>query len=352
MNKAYKWSFFFIGLIFVTLIVLLKPYYIFVTRTLKISPLKLIFTKGSLNIYDNQVNILFLGIAGENHDGPNLSDSIVVLNYNFKNNKITTISIPRDIWSNTLKDKINSAFAYGEAKKPGSGGFILARAEISSIIGLPVQYAAVIDFDKFKELIDFVGGIEVEVENSFVDNQFPIAGEENNDCNHDPEYKCRFETISFSKGKTLMTGETALKFVRSRNADGKEGTDFAREKRQQKVIEAVKNSILRIISKPDIKSFEKLYSLLEGLVKREINNQQVATIIKNIVVKRKSEFKKISLEESLFTNPPLDNYKYDGLWVLIPKNEDFSIVHKYIECSLSSNDSSLDCLKDKGKNNK
>ncbi|KKP68569.1 MAG: Cell envelope-related transcriptional attenuator [Candidatus Roizmanbacteria bacterium GW2011_GWA2_35_19] len=352
MNKAYKWSFFFIGLIFVVSIVLLRPYYIFMIRTLRISPLKLIFTKGSLNIYDNQVNILFLGIAGKNHDGPNLSDSIVVLNYNFKNNKITTISIPRDIWSSTLKDKINSAFAYGEAKKPGSGGFILARAEISSIIGLPVQYAAVIDFDKFKELIDFVGGIEVEVENSFVDKQFPIAGEENNDCNNDPEFKCRFETVSFSKGKTLMTGETALKFVRSRNAEGKEGTDFAREKRQQKVIEAVKNSILIIIAKPNIKSFDKLYSLLDGLVKREVNNQQVATIVKNIVIKRNPELKKISLDESLFINPPLDNNKYDGLWVLVPENEDFSIIHKYIECSLTSNNPSLDCLKDKGKENK
>ena len=59
-----------------------------------------------------------------------------------------------DIWSDTLQDKINTAYAYGEAKKTG-GGLTLAKAELSNIIGQPVQYAAVIDFSKFETLIDF-----------------------------------------------------------------------------------------------------------------------------------------------------------------------------------------------------
>src|SRR3990167_8248929 len=220
------------------LVILIRPYYLFVTQTLKVSPLKTFFSIDGLKTYNSHVNILFLGIAGEDRDGPNLSDSIVVVSYNLNANHLTTISIPRDVWSEALRDKINSAYAYGEAKKKGTG-FILAKAEVESIIGQPIHYAAAVDFDQFEELINFLGGVEVNVENSFTDKEFPITGKENDLCNDDLEYKCRYKTISFTKGITLMDGQTALNFVRSRHAIGSEGTDFAREKRQQKTIEEI-----------------------------------------------------------------------------------------------------------------
>jgi len=319
----------------VILTIIIRPYYIFTDKTLNISPLKTLLGRSSLITYNNQVNILLLGIAGDNHDGPNLSDSIIVANYNFVTNKITTISIPRDIWSNTLKDKINSAYAYGEAKKPKKGGFILARAEVSAIIGLPIQYAAVIDFDKFKELIDFLGGITVDVENSFTDEKFPVTGKENDNCNGDKELKCRYETISFTKGKTTMNGETSLKFVRSRNAVGNEGTDFAREKRQQKLIDGVKDALIKKVLKPDLENYTKLYDLLNHLVKRDVTNQQLAFIAKNIIFKGNLLQRKIALGENFFINPPLGDPDYNGLWVLAPKSGNFDLIHNYIACQLS-----------------
>src|SRR5689334_8578368 len=87
-------------------IVIIGPYYNFLTKTLKISPLKTLLTFGVPNSYDNQITIVILGIAGGNHDGPNLSDSISVFNYNIKNNKLLTVSLPRDIWTDTLRSKI------------------------------------------------------------------------------------------------------------------------------------------------------------------------------------------------------------------------------------------------------
>ncbi len=313
---------------------IIKPYLDFINKDLNISILKTLFSKDSLKTYDDQVNILLLGIAGGNHDGPNLSDSITVLNYNLKTNTLTTISIPRDIWSNSLKDKINSAYAYGEAKKPNSGGFILAKAEISEIVGMPIHYALVINFNQFKNLINYLGGIDVEVENSFVDKRFPITGKENDDCGGDPEYNCRYETISFQKGLTHMDGETALKFIRSRHAEGKEGTDFAREKRQQKVIEAIKNKLIKRLKSLNIKNYQDLYKIFNELIKRDINNQQVAIILKNIILKKDFQQKKITLDQNLFFNPPIPNNEYNGLWVLIPKNNDYTIIHKFIRCNI------------------
>ena len=279
---------------------------------------------------------MLLGIAGGAHDGPNLSDSIVVANYNFKTNKLTTISIPRDIWSETLEDKINSAYAYGEAKKPNLGGFILSKAEVEAIVGLPIQYSAVIDFEKFKELIDFVGGIDVQVDNSFVDKKFPITGKENDDCGGDETFACRYETISFSKGKIHMSGETALKFVRSRNAEGKEGTDFARESRQQKVIEAAKDKLAEMAKKLNLKTYQQLYGIIDRLVKRDISNQQAALIAKNVIFKRNFSWEKISLSETFFTNPPLSENVYNGLWVLVPSDNNYTLIHRYIICRLQS----------------
>lgn len=335
--KTKKFNFFILILIFIFLflsIFFLYPYLNFAKKELNISLIKTFFSKNLVKTYNNQVNILILGIAGENHEGPNLSDSITVVNYNFKTNTLTTISIPRDIWSDTLKDKINSAYAYGEAKLPGKGGFILAKAEISEIIGMPIQYASVINFEQFKELINYLGGIDVEVENSFVDKKFPIKGKENDNCEGDPEYKCRYETISFKKGINHMDGETALKFIRSRHAEGKEGNDFAREKRQQKVIEAIKEKIISKIKRLDIKNYKELYFAFNKIIKRDISNQELAIIFKNILIKKNLKQKKIILEEEFFINPPVDNLKYKGLWVLIPKNKNYSTIHQYIKCKL------------------
>ncbi|MFH0979591.1 MAG: LCP family protein [Candidatus Roizmanbacteria bacterium] len=331
-------------------ILLIRPYIVFINKTIKVSIIKALFSKDSLKTYDNQVNILFLGIAGGSYDGPNLSDSIIVANYNFKTNKLTTVSIPRDIWSDTLQDKINSAYAYGEAKKPNGGGFILSKAEVEAIVGLPIQYSAVIDFDQFKELIDFVGGIEVEVDNSFVDKKFPIVGYEDDDCDGDKTYSCRYETISFTKGKTNMNGDTALKFARSRNAEGKEGTDFSRENRQQKILEAAKNKLLGSAKKLNLKTYQELYAIIDKLVKRDITNQQAAIIAKNIVFKGNFKQQNIILGEDFFINPLISSNQYNGLWVLIPTDNTYSIIHQYIGCNLKTQ-SNCERLKNKGKQN-
>src|SRR3989339_812586 len=290
------------SILLIIFIVLLRPYYLFITQTLKVSPIKTLLSLDGLKTYNNHVNILFLGIAGDDHEGPNLSDSIVVVSYDLKANHLITISIPRDVWSEALNDKINSAYAYGEAKKKGAG-FILAKAEVQTIIGQPVHYGAAINFDQFEELIDFLGGVEINIESSFIDKEFPIAGRENDLCVDDPEYKCRYKTVSFTKGITLMDGQTALNFVRSRNAIGSEGNDFAREKRQQKVIEAIKDSLITFVKKNNIVQYKKLYDLADKLVKRDINNQQLAIIFKNIILKRNFKQEKIVLSKDFFINP-------------------------------------------------
>ncbi len=322
----------FFAVLFLSLFIIAKPYYAFVTKTLSVSPFKALFSNNSLKTYEDQVNILLLGKAGEDQEGPNLTDTIMIANYNLKTNGLTTVSIPRDIWSATLRDKVNSAYAYGEAKKPG-GGFILAKSEISTIAGIPVHYATAIDFNKFKELIDYLGGIEIEIERSFQDRKFPIEGRENDDCDGNKEFKCRYQTVTFTRGKKIMDGKTALKFVRSRNAEGPEGTDFARELRQQKVLVAVIDKTLSYIKKPNIENYRNIYTLLNNIVKRDIDNQQLAEIFKNIFLNQNFSLNKTALAEDLFTTPPISG-EYDYRWVLIPRSGNFDSIHSFIKCEL------------------
>ena len=320
-----------------TLIFLIfKPYYDFLVKTIKISPIKTLIESNSIKKVDDQVNILILGIPGGQHDGPNLSDSIIVVNYNYTKNRIITISIPRDIWSDTLRDRINSAYAYGEDKMPG-GGLKLAKAEVAAIIGMPIQYSAVINFAQFDDLVDYLGGVDVVVETAFVDHDFPIEGRENDLCHGDPEYRCRYETISFTKGMRHMDGKTALKFVRSRHAEGNEGTDFARGRRQQLVILAIKDNILKIVKSLDLARIKKLYQNIDKLVSRDITNQQVAILLKKIVLKKKLYQKSFYLSHEAFDVP--DYRLYDGKYVLVPHGGgDFTPIHEYVSCLLKSED--------------
>lgn len=355
------------SVILIAFIILIRPYYLFATQTLKVSPIKTLLSLDGLKSYNGHVNILFLGIAGVDHEGPNLSDSIVVISYDLKSNHLTTISIPRDVWSAALRDKINSAYAYGEAKQKG-GGFILAKTEVGTIIGQPVHYALATNFDQFQELIDFLGGINVDVEKTFDDYAFPIPDEQlsESSCGHSDAdiqiftdsnpseeeiwkyFPCRYKHIHFDAGMIHMDGQTALNFVRSRHAVGSEGTDFAREKRQQKVIEAIKNELISFAKKPNINQYKKLYSLVDKLVKRDINNQQLAIILRNIVLKKNFTQEKIVLSENFFINPVTNLDRYNGLWVLTPVNDDIKVVHNYIDCRLSQK---TDCEKLKEKRN-
>ncbi len=312
----------------VILFFILLPYYRFATNVLKVSPLKSLFGYGDLKMINSRVNILVLGIPGGNHDGPTLSDSITVMNYDTKTNIVRSVGVPRDVWSGTLQDKINSAYAYGEAKKDG-GGLILSKAEIGSIIGEPVQYAVVINFHEFIDLIDLLGGVDVQVERSFVDKEFPIEGKENDECGGDPDYKCRYKTVSFTKGLTHMSGETALTFVRSRNADGDEGSDFSRNKRQQLAMGAIKERVAGIILTFNLNKMESLYKSVDSLIKRDISNQQLTYLMRNIVLKRNFKQSTTALPQELFTVPSYEDY--EGRYVLIPEDASFSAIHSYVK---------------------
>ncbi len=299
---------------------------------------RLVFDAGAdLKPIDGRVNILLLGIPGGSHDGADLTDTILVLSFHEKNQSLAMISVPRDIWSDTLKDKVNSAYHYGELKsrETGSasgrkkGGLVLSKAIVSDMVGLPIQYALVLDFSGFRKVIDLIGGIEVNVPASFTDAEYPVPGKENDECGGDTEFRCRYEPLHFDGGIQVMDGNRALQYVRSRHAEGDEGSDFARSRRQQEVILALKAKLMSrdIYFHPG--KFNNLYAAFDEATDTDMNIGELLTVGKLFIKTPKEKTLRISLEELLYT-PPSSWY---GRYVLLPE-ESFEAIHTFVKSSL------------------
>lgn len=262
------------------------------------------------------ISILVLGKGGEGHTAPNLTDTIMLVNLNTNLTKTTVLSLPRDIWIPEIRAKLNSSYYWGKQK--GGNGFDLASQNVYSVTGITPTYFAVVDFSLFKDLIDTVGGINVDVLSSFTDEKYPIEGKENDLCDGDKLYKCRFETIKFEKGIQKMDGATALKFVRSRNSTGDEGTDLAREKRQQKIIESLKEKLFsnEILLNPS--TMKSLYDVAIAHVETNIDKKTFLTIGR-FVFESRNNIKFLSVPEE-FIKISQNEKKYDMQYVFIPEN--------------------------------
>lgn len=329
----------------------------------------LVFDRGvSLKQTDNKINILILGIGGGSHDGPNLTDTIILATLDQNNNKITLSSIPRDLWFPSLEKedkKINSAYAYGESVRKG-GGLALAEAAVRRITGQDVDYGIRIDFSGFVKAVDIVGGLDVDVENSFDDYQYPISGKEDNPCGKTPEelqtlatasaeqlvqeLPCRYKQLHFNKGLQHLDGETALEFVRSRHAVGDEGSDFARSKRQEKVIKAFKDKILSAQTLINPAKILNLYNVLKDSIDTDIKQDEFDDFVRLAQKMKQVKINSAVIDtgdekaqrQGLLINPPITS-DYNLEWVLIPRlgNGNFTEIQKYIDCEIKIGNCSI-----------
>jgi len=273
---------------------------------------------------DDRINILLLGIGGKDHDGGLLTDTIILASLKPSEKKLSLLSIPRDLAvpiENMGWRKINSVNAYAEMKTPGSGGLAVSQT-ISDIFQIPVDYYATVDFAGFEKIIDDLGGIKVNVENTFDDYKYPILGSEN------APWDQRWEHLHIDQGEQIMNGQLALKYVRSRHALGVEGSDFARSRRQQKVLEAVKEKVmsLNVLFKPNMIS-----KIISDINENYSTNLKIWEIVKLWGLAK--DIKSANIQSRVLDNSPsgllVDTIGEDGAYLLSPRSGDFSEI-KYL----------------------
>lgn len=329
---------------------------------------RIIFHRASaLHSTNGRIGVLILGIGGGTHDGPDLTDTIIYANLDPQKNKISLISIPRDLWVPDLSAKINTAYADGEVNG-NHKGLILAKAAVGKVIGQPIDYGFRLDFNGFVKAVDEVGGIDVTVEHTLDDYAYPIEGKEDDPCGLTSEeiqaftatdsaevdlqqkFSCRLKHLHFDAGYQHMDGTTALEFVRSRHAIGSEGSDFARSRRQHLVIEAFRAKLLSLQILLNPGKLVTLYSILQDSVDTDIQQEEITLFIE---LAQKMQHATISSSvidygdytsnrPGLLINPPISQ-TYNFASVLIPRIGDgnFSEIQSYVSCFITKDNCTI-----------
>lgn len=158
---------------------------------------------------------LILGTDIE-ESGQARTDTIILVTVNPEKESIKMISIPRDTLielPNGTMEKINAAYPTGGAR--------LSKKVISDMFNIPIDFYAILDYNGLIELVDAIGGITVNSELEFTQNN----------------YADRNKPINIKKGIQTLNGEEALGYARMRKKDPR--GDFGRQDRQKDVVQAI-----------------------------------------------------------------------------------------------------------------
>lgn len=220
----------------------------------------------SADLPSGRLNILLMGTDKRENDPDHYarSDSMILANVDTSGNVVRLMSIPRDLVVSVPgygTNKINAAYMLGEYYKEPGGGQALAAEAISQFFNVPVDYYVALNFNGFREVIDSLGGIYIDVPYEIDDYHYPTDDE------GDPFGEVH---LHFDAGWQHMDGKTALRYARTRHADN----DFMRSRRQLQVMLAARQAALNIDIVPKLPS---LIDRLAGMVETDIPlDKQVA----------------------------------------------------------------------------
>lgn len=172
---------------------------------------------------DRPFSLLLLGLDQRPGEASGRTDAMVLTRIEPANNSAALISIPRDLCiANCRTDpyRINSVY---QAEGPD-----VLRRRVGEIMGIKVDYVMVFDFYGFRRLVDFFGGVEVDVSTTIYDESYPNATDTG------------FEPLYIPAGVNHFDGDMALRYARSRHQDGA----IARDQRQQQILLALREQLL------------------------------------------------------------------------------------------------------------
>ena len=272
----------------------------------------------------DRVNILVMGYGGSGHDGAYLTDSMVVMSLMPQSHHTTLVSVPRDLWiqyppNSGNYNKINAVYPIASNNNADqvAGGDAAAK-KVSLVTGLDVKYWITINFAGFRDFINAIGGVDVNVPDSFKAN-YP--------ANDDPTINASWKTINFVKGLQYMDGETAIEYARARYVidNPAEGTDFARSARQQLIMKAALSKL------KDWHTWPSFFSALDALKHTIYTNLSLADLAQFALKMDLNNAHHVGLS---YSNVLTNATSSDGQDILLPKNADWNAIKTYINQQL------------------
>ncbi len=213
---------------------------------------------------NSRINVLVMGLdsrEAESDDIPR-TDTMILFSLDPESRTAGMLSIPRDLWVEIPGfdyNKINTAYRLGEVYNVPGVGPGLAMQTVEELLGMEIDYYAMVDFLAFENFIDELGGVTVDVPKKIV---------------VDPLGKSNTEILK--AGEHLLPGYLALAYARSRNTSG---SDFDRAGRQQQVIMAIRDRILSAELLPAlIKNSPALYESLSSGISTNLTLMQVVRL--------------------------------------------------------------------------
>jgi len=185
-----------------------------------------------------RLNVLLIGADQRPKQNTFNTDTLIVVSIDPDSGQIAMFSLPRDtvdvplapgpaqsVFGTTYGNKINSLWTAALVRPdlfPGNNaqrGYIALKETLGYLYGIPISYYVEVNFDGFREIVDTLGGVTINVQVPVMDDHYP--GDDG-----------RLHRIYIPSGIQHMTGAQALVYARSRHAS----TDFDRAQRQQRVL--------------------------------------------------------------------------------------------------------------------
>jgi polyisoprenyl-teichoic acid--peptidoglycan teichoic acid transferase len=279
--------------------------------------------------HDQRINLLLLGYGGPGHDGPYLTDSVMLVSIRPSTHQAIMVSLPRDLWvkipalpnNRFLLGKLNSAYAIGmdHANYPNvrsdwqtaTGGGDLAAATVSQITGQPIDYWVGVDFKAFRDVVDALGGVRVNVPTTLDDPYFPLG--ETTGMTH----------VHIDAGWQQFDGERALEYARSRETT----SDFDRSRRQQLIMLAVRQRIFSLNAVPRMLS---LLGALQDNVRTNLRPADFRPLADLAGQIKDADIRRVSID----TSNLLRSGFLGGQYILKPLDPTYGALHQYIAMAL------------------
>ena len=270
--------------------------------------------------FSEPLTFLFLGVDSEG-DGLNANaafngDTLMLMSFNPKTLRSVLLSIPRDTYvpiacNNNRYAKINSSAAYGT-------GCVIST--INKFLDINIDYYVKINFKGVVDLVEAVGGVEVDVEApTYMANAY--GGKV---CEQNSDRQWGDKLVCINPGLQVLNGEQALAYARCRHMYI--GSDLDRVRHQQQVVEALANKVLHFNS---IKEFQ---DILNAVSKNIATNMDTDTILSGYNVAKNVLGNKLSGKDSLnIQKASLETY---SLNVYVPSQGRKTSAQGYYESSL------------------
>ncbi len=217
---------------------------------------------------NERVTMLVLGIdERQQESGPFRTDTIMLATLDPTTLQAGVLSIPRDLWVPIPGyaeggNRINTAHFLGDLYDHPGGGPALAMETVQYNLGVPIDYYVRLNFQGFIELVDLVGGVDINVEQTLHDTAYP-----------DGNYG--IEVLHIEAGEHHFDGEMALKYARTRHGSG----DFDRARRQQQVMLALLERVTSLKMLPQLaRKAPEIFTTLEESVSTDMQLDEILAL--------------------------------------------------------------------------